>query len=135
MMRLITFISFFVLILTSTQIAGNEANYDLAARFSENNVRKLTGSKEVIPLWFKNSDRFWYIYSTPEEKKYYMVDPKKNEKKEIFNNASMAARLTEIVKNPYDASNLPISRLMLEGDSVFTFHVTTPQPGVGVKVS
>lgn len=115
-------------------IKCSTSNYELAAMFSKEMVEKLIGSTKVLPFWFENSNKFWYSYKTPQGRRYYLVDPEKGTKKLLFDNAKMAARLTEIVKNPYDAANLPLERFLLEGDSVFTFTVTTPQPGAGVKV-
>lgn len=126
------FLSYFALtiILFSLSSKDNlsvaqEANYDLASRFSRHKIENMVYSTQVIPNWFKESDRFWYTYSTSEGQKYYLVDPVKKSKREIFDNAKLAARLTEIVKDPFDAQNLPIARLVLKGDSVFAFHVVS----------
>lgn len=100
-----------------------ESNNKLAERFSTNRVDKMVYSLSVIPNWFKNSDRFWYIYKTSKGTKYYIVDPLKSHKREIFNNAKLAAAISEYTGDPYDAANLPIGRLMLKGDTSFVFEV------------
>jgi len=99
------------------------ANYDLAARFSQKKVSKMVFSQTVEPQWFKNSDKFWYMYQTPHAKNYYIADPAAGSKKLIFDNARLAARLTEIVKDPFDAQNIPITNLKLVDDKKFTFEI------------
>lgn len=102
-----------------------EANYELAARFSPKKVGRLVFSTGVNPNWFKNSDKFWYSWQTPNGTKYYIVDPATGVKKELFDNAKLAAQLTEIVKDPFDAQNMPINRLTLVDDKKFTFEITS----------
>ena len=100
------------------------ANYDLAARFSPKRVNNMVFSTSVSPNWFKNSDKFWYTYQTPQGTFYYIVDPVANTKRPIFDNAKLAAQLTEIVKDPFDAQHIPIRRFRLEdNDKKFTFEI------------
>ena len=108
------------------------SNYDLAARFSAKRVNNMVFSTSVSPNWFKNSDKFWYTYQTPQGTFYYIVDPVANTKRPIFDNAKLAAQLTEIVKDPFDAQHIPIRRFRLEDDDKkFTFEI---QSSVDVEV-
>jgi dipeptidyl aminopeptidase/acylaminoacyl peptidase len=109
------------------QIPVTKANYELAARFSPNKTSKMIFSTTVNPQWFKNSDKFWYTYQTPQGKFYYIVDPIAGTKKMIFDNAKLAAQLTEIVKDPFDAQNIPLQKLKLVDDKKFTFEVKSTQ--------
>lgn len=122
--------SLFILVLLFTgllcsaqQTPVTTANYELAARFSPKRVNKLVFTTAVNPNWFKNSDKFWYTYQTPEGTFYYIVDPATGIKKPIFDNAKLAAQLTEIVKDPYDAQNIPIQSFKLVDDIKFTFEI------------
>ncbi|MDP3453051.1 MAG: DPP IV N-terminal domain-containing protein [Bacteroidales bacterium] len=99
------------------------ANYDLAARFSPKRVNKMVFSTSVTPNWFKNSDKFWYAWQTPDGTLFYIVDPATGTKKQIFDNAKLAAELTEIVKDPFDAQNIPLQKLKLVDDIKFTFEI------------
>ena len=83
------------------------SNYDLAAKFSPKKLAKLVHSSSVRPHYLKNGDKFWYQYKTTEGSNYYIVDPNKKTKKKLFDNDKMAAWLTEITKDPYDAKHLP----------------------------
>lgn len=93
-----------------------KANYSLAARFSPNKLKKMVYSTTVDPHWLKLSNRFWYVYETPNGKSWIMVDPAKRTKKQIFNNAELAAEITRIVRDPFDAEHLPIENLKFAKD-------------------
>lgn len=108
---------------TIAQTPVTKANYELAARFSPKKVDKLVFSTEVSPNWFKNSDKFWYVYKTPEGTFYYIVDPATQNKTPLFDNVKLAAQLTQIVRDPYDAQNIPIENLKLVDDIKFTFEI------------
>lgn len=100
-----------------------KANYELAARFSPKKVGKMVFSTSVSPRWFKNTDKFWYTWQTNEGTFYYIADPATASKKLVFDNAKLAAQLTEIVKDPFDAQNIPIQNIRLVNDSKFTFEI------------
>lgn len=106
------------------EAARPKANYELAARFSKKKVNKMVFSTDVRPTWFKASDLFWYEYEGPEGKKWYVVNPSQGLKKELFDNNQLAAELTKITKDPFDALHLPIKELKLKDDRTFTFNVT-----------
>ncbi|QEC42859.1 S9 family peptidase [Pseudobacter ginsenosidimutans] len=93
-----------------------KANYQQAARFAPRKLSKLIFSTTVDPHWLKKSDRFWYVYETTDGKKWYIVDPAKGEKRTMFDNAIMAAKLTRIVKDPFDAQHLNIDSLRFVRD-------------------
>jgi len=88
-----------------------KANYDLAARFSPKKLDKMIFSLSVDPHWLKQSNKFWYTYETSEGKQWMIVDPVKNEKKSMFDKDQLAATLTRIIKDPFDAQHLPIDSL------------------------
>lgn len=88
-----------------------KANYQAAARFSPKKLDKMVFTTSVSPHWLKKSDRFWYEYETPEGKKWYIVDPVKMEKKLLFDNEKLAAAITRIVHDPFDAQHLGLDSL------------------------
>lgn len=105
--------------LVAVSLGGNaqtKANYQQAAKYSPSRVSKLIFSQNVTPNWLKNSDRFWYTYQTSSGKNWYIVDPVKAEKKLMFDNGKIASELTRIVKDPFDALNLPIDSLFFLKD-------------------
>jgi dipeptidyl-peptidase-4 len=104
--------------------AQNTANYQLASRFSPAKLKKMVFSTSVDPHWLKLSNRFWYQYETANGKQWYMVDPASRSKKPIFNTAKLAADITRIVRDPFDAQHLPIDELKFSKDEKsITFEV------------
>ena len=93
-----------------------KANYALAARFSPEKLKRLIFSTSVTPQWLKNSNRFWYVYETPAGKNWYIVDPQARRKEPLFDNAGLAAQLTRMVKDPFDAQHIDLRNLRFTDD-------------------
>ena len=106
-MKKLTHLLFILITLYSYSQQNAITNYDLAAKFSPKKIAKLVHSSSVSPYYLKNGDKFWYQYKTTDGSNYYIVDPNKKTKKKLFDNDKMAAWLTEITKDPYDAKHLP----------------------------
>ena len=108
----------------------SKANYALAERFSAKKVNQMVFSTRVQPRWFKDGDRFWYDWQSPKGTKYYIVDPVKGTKTEVFDMEKLAMELTEITKDPFDAQHIPITGLKLKDDKYFTFDIRSTQDKV-----
>jgi len=93
-----------------------KANYQLASRFSPNKLKKMVYSTAVDPHWLKLSNRFWYTFESPKGKFWYLVDPAAKSKKLMFDNAKLAADITLIVRDPFDAEHLPLENLKFAAD-------------------
>jgi len=122
------FIVLLMLVVTGTLWAENtpltKANYELPARFTPNKMKKMVFSTYVDAHWLKHSDRFWYVYETSEGKTFYIVDPAKKQKRPIFDNIKLAAMLTKLTKDPYDAKHLPIEAIkFIKNDKFIYFKV------------
>jgi dipeptidyl-peptidase-4 len=98
-------------ILCAENTPVTKANYELPGRFTPNKIKKLVFSTSVDAHWLKYSERFWYIYETSEGKTFTIVDPAKRQKRPIFDNIWMAAMLTKMTKDPYEAKHLPIEAI------------------------
>lgn len=129
MKRILAFcIALFFINILFAQQTSEKANYQLAAKYSTNRLNKMVFSTSVSPHWLKKSDRFWYTYETTNGRKWYIVDPTKSEKKELFDNAKMASLITKIVKDPFDAQHLDIDSLQFIKDENFIqFQVKSTQ--------
>ncbi len=102
----------------------DKANYQLASRFSPKKMSKMVFSTNVDPHWLKNSERFWYAYETTSGKTYYIVDPAAKSKKILFDNANMAAQMSLLTKDPFDAQHLPIEKIkFIKNETVIQFEV------------
>ena len=119
--------TFFILIcINSFSQKELNPNYDFAAKFSPKKLAKLVHSTSVNPHWLKNGDKFWYQYKTTEGSNYFLVDPNKKSKKKLFNNDKMAAWLTEITKDPYDAKHLPkFDFKFVENETAIQFRINS----------
>ncbi len=103
------------------------ANYRLAARFAPYKIRELTHSIRVSPRWIEDSDRFWYEWETSEGKHFYLVDPSRGTRTEIFDNDRIAAELTRITRDPWDGRHLPIRNIRFIGEGTLQFDVESSQ--------
>ena len=100
--------------------------YLQAEKFTLAKLRTMLFSTTVDPHWFQQGNSFWYEYKTSEGKFWYVVNPSARSKQLLFDRDKMAAQLTEIVGDPYDAQHLPIHNLKAGADGkTFTFDVTS----------
>jgi dipeptidyl aminopeptidase/acylaminoacyl peptidase len=100
------------------------ANYAMAARFSPKKLEKLIFSTAVDAHWLKKSNRFWYMYETTVGKKWFIVDPLKAEKKLLFDNDDLAAKISAIVKDPFDAQHLGLDSMrFIKDENTIRFEV------------
>src|SRR5579883_1971378 len=116
------------LVLTATAFAAepvpvHKANYELAQHWMQGRVGKLVFDMSVTPHWLAG-DKFWYSYETSHGRHFYIVDPAKKTKAPVFDNAKMAAMLTEITRVPYDSQHLPIRTIkFIKNDTAIEFEV------------
>ena len=108
----------------------------LAERFTASKLENMLFSTTVDPHWFKSGEKFWYSYKTSEGTRWYIVDPAARKRTELFNHDKLAAELTEIVKDPFIAAQLPITNLEVDEDGqTFTFEVRSSQDAKPKKLS
>ncbi|MCH7409821.1 S9 family peptidase [Belliella sp. DSM 111904] len=105
-----------------------KGNYELAARYSPEKVKKMVFTTKVDPHWLKKSDKFWYTFQTTKGKEWYIVDPATRTKKSFFDKDKLASEITKIVKDPFDGQNLPITDLkFLEDENTIEFKIKSTQ--------
>lgn len=101
-------------------------NYDLAARFSPAHMNKMVYSTQLIPHWLKESNRFWYTYVTSAGRQYYIVDPARGTKALLFDPVKMAADMSRLTGDPFDAQHMNILKLkFIKNETVLQFEVTS----------
>ncbi len=131
----------FLLVLTTLLIAGSASaqttnRYELAERFTAPKLQKMLFSTSVDPHWFKSGEKFWYSYKTSNGTMWYVVDPAKRSRTPLFDNQKMASQLSEIMRDPFIAEQLPISNLEVDEDGyTFTFQVTSSQDAKPQKLT
>jgi dipeptidyl aminopeptidase/acylaminoacyl peptidase len=105
-----------VIFLSFAQQPASKGNYELAARFSPDKLKKMIFSTSVDAHWMKKSDRFWYEYETSQGKKWLLVDPVRRTKTPLFDSDKLAAELTRAVKDPFDGQHLKLDNMKLLAD-------------------
>ncbi len=105
-----------------------ESNYELPARFTPEKMEKMVFSTTVSPNFLKDGNKFWYSYRTSDGTFWYIVDGVKGTKEPLFDNAKMAAQISEITLDPCDAQHLPVRDIRFAEDGKsFIFEVTSSQ--------
>jgi dipeptidyl-peptidase 4 len=101
-----------------------KGNYELAARYSPEQIKKMIFSTSVNPHWLKKSDRFWYEYETSDGKNWILVDPVRKIKSQLFDRDKLAMEITRITKDSYDGQHLKIEDVkFLEDENAIRFKV------------
>ena len=85
--------------------AQQKANYQLAEKFrllTQNPIMKY--STEVNPTFINDTDCFYYSFTTREGEKYYYVNPKKKEKRLLFDTPELLSKIAVYTKKAYSAA-------------------------------
>lgn len=112
---------------TQTVAGQGTANYDLAARFAPYKISDLVHSTSVNPNWIQDTDRFWYSWESSEGTHYYIVDPARGSKRQLFDNDRIAAELTRLTRDPWDGQHLPIRNIRFIDANTLEFEVESSQ--------
>ncbi|MDI1322100.1 MAG: DPP IV N-terminal domain-containing protein [Algoriphagus sp.] len=105
-----------------------KGNYELAARFSPEKLKRMIFTTAVDPHWLKKSDRFWYEYETSEGKNWYIVDPVRKTKTPLFDKDKLAMEITKIVKDPFDGQHLKLDEMkLMEDENTIRFKVKSTE--------
>ena len=98
--------------------------YLQAEKFTKSKLSTMLFSTTVDPHWFQQGNSFWYHYKTSEGSFWWVVNPTAKTKTLLFDRDEIAAQLSEIVQDPFEAKHLPISNLKAKEDGrTFTFEV------------
>ncbi|HSJ67092.1 MAG TPA: DPP IV N-terminal domain-containing protein [Anditalea sp.] len=125
---ILTFSLILISFLGFTQERAEKGNYELASKFSPDKLKKMIFSTTVDPHWLKKSDRFWYEYETSDGKFYYIVDPAKKSKSNMFDRDKLAAEISKIVKDPFDGQHLDLEDLkFLDDENTIKFRVKSSE--------
>ena len=112
----------------------NRANYQLAGRFAPYKIKKLLYSTSINAKWIEGTENFWYEWKTADGKSFYMGDPIKGTKQLLFDNDKIAAELTRITRDPWDAKHLPIEKIKFIDENTLQFDVKSSQDDKGDEI-
>ncbi|TVQ68307.1 MAG: S9 family peptidase, partial [Balneolaceae bacterium] len=104
--------------------ARQTANFELAERFTADNMRNMTGSTFLNARWIEDQDRFWYQWEDGDGKRWVYVDAARREMRPLFDTQDMAAQLSETFNRGFNAKDLDLRGFDYDTDrGFFTFHV------------
>ena len=126
---------FMAAILAGSLLSVSSANgqkrlpeYLQAEKFTKSKLSHMLFSTTVDPHWFQKGNSFWFSYKTSEGTFWYVVNPSTRSKEELFDREELAAQLTEIMHDPFEARQLPVRNLKAKEDGrTFTFEVVSSQ--------
>lgn len=109
---------------TSETVQAQKANFELAERFTADNMQKMTGSTYLNPNWIEDEDRFWYEWEDSNGKRWMYVDADRELVRPLFNRDDMAAQLSETFNRGFNTKDLDLKEFDYDTDrGFFTFHV------------
>lgn len=96
----------------------NKANWKLAEKFTPESLRPYFYSTSISPEFILKTDQFWYSWRDSTGITFWRVDPSAKSKQPLFDTDEMAAQLSELLKKPYDRTNLPITTVRFDEKNV-----------------
>lgn len=92
------------------------AQYARAEQYLPGQVKKLISNSDVSPVWFEDSDRFWYRVRTPDGHEFILVDPAAGTREPAFDHTRLAAALSRATGVPRVAEDLPFETFTFDAD-------------------
>ncbi len=112
-------------ILAGTLVVGMAAqtvDYQRAEQFLTWNTTKLITGDVAIPNWRPDGHRFWYRVTAASGADFVMVDPVRNTRRLVFDNARLAAAMSLANDTAYDPIKLPFTTFdFAEGERYMEF--------------
>ena len=97
----------------------NKANWELANKFSPENLRRVTYTAAVQPHFIGKTDSTWYNWKDHTGSTFYLIVPALKVKRPLFDHVKLAAALAAAHRKPYDATNLPFTNIAFTKRIVF----------------
>lgn len=111
-------------IIFASETNAQKANFELAERFTSQNMQKMTGSTFLRTRWIEDEDRFWYEWEDGNTKRWEFVDAASQTRRPLFDTQEMAAQLSEEFSRAFNAKDLNLRGFDYDTDrEIFTFHV------------
>jgi dipeptidyl-peptidase 4 len=92
------------------------ANWTLAERFSQQNLRSVIYTAGVQPRWLGKTDSLWYNWRDRSGSRFLLVTPASKAKRPLFDHSKLAAALSATHRKAYEAHSLPFQTLNFTKD-------------------
>jgi len=103
------------------------ANYLQAERWAPYKIDDMVYDLTVNPRWIEGTQKFWYDFDTSEGTFHYIVDAERGTKRQIWDRDMLAAEITRITRDPYDALHLPVRSIRFIDQNTVQFEVESSQ--------
>ncbi len=124
-MKKILFVIIPCLFIITMITADEKADFRTAEKFAPENLRKMVGTRNVVPVWIDGTDSFIYKFKKNGDTGYFLVDPKKGKKRNLFKEKKLARKLSVVTGNHVNSSELEFSGISYSrktGVFKFTFN-------------
>ena len=108
--------SFLVVLALTATSAWGQPDYRRAERLLPWNTARLISGDSVRPVWYPDGNRFWYRNKTATGAEWVVVDPIKNTKALLFENARLAAAMSTARDTAYDPGRMPFAAFKFTND-------------------
>jgi dipeptidyl-peptidase-4 len=107
---------------------GSLEDYQRAQRFLGGNLRHIVFPADVEPHWIEKTNRLWYRRTSPKGTEFVLVDAAQGTSVPAFDHAQLAAALSRVTKQDFDAFDLPFSDIeFVDGEKTIHFSVDDAQ--------
>ncbi len=107
-----------------TPVLAQTANFELAERFTAQNMQRMTGSTFLGANWIEDENKFWYQWEDGDGKRWMHVDADRRQIRPLFDTDRMAEQLSEKFNRGFNAKDLDLRGFQYDTDrGMFTFHV------------
>ena len=100
----------------SAQDSAARVDYARAEQLLPWNATTRVTGDAVDPTWYPDGTRFWYRNKTRSGADFVLVDPARNARGLVFDNARLAAAMTVAIDTSYDPSRLPFEAFEFADD-------------------
>lgn len=101
--------------------SAQKADFESCRKYSADSLKAYYHSLTVFPNWIPGTEMFWYSYTTTNGIKYYLVNPVKRKKQELFSTEEMAARLTEETGTVFEGRTLRVGGFVFQKGDPWRF--------------
>jgi len=96
--------------------ASAPLSYAKAEQLLNWNTTLLVSGDSVVPQWMLDGNRFWYRNKTAAGAEYVMIDPVRNTRGLVFDNARLAAAMSTARDTSYEPNKLPFRTFKFGND-------------------